>query len=125
MQSCTEESEDQSKEFHQVQERSPEERSITVSKKEDIVVDVQKFLSLNGRCIRNIARDGNCFFRTISCHLLGTECEYIAVRTLLLRFENLNQALFEKVSSPLSTSHCSKIISGTYYNQTYGALRLN
>ena len=67
-----------------------------MSSKKHIVPDVQQFLLRSGRCIRSIAKDGNCFFRTASCHLLGTEREHLAVRTLLLRFENLNQTLFEK-----------------------------
>ena len=61
---------------------------------------MQQFLQQNGRVIRSIARDGNCFFRAISCHLLGNESEHIYARSLLLRFENLNESLFEKYLIP-------------------------
>lgn len=50
--------------------------------KEGTATHVQEFLLQSGRIIRSIIADGNCFFRTVSCHLLGDECEHNAVRTL-------------------------------------------
>ena len=39
--------------------------------------------------------DGNFLFRCFSLQLLATEEVHLEVRTLLVRFENLNQAAFE------------------------------
>ena len=56
--------------------------------------DVNRFLAGQGRKIKSSQPDGNCLFRCFSYQLLGKEDEHIAVRSLLVRFENLNQETF-------------------------------
>ena len=64
--------------------------------------DVQQFLLQAGRLIRNIAMDGNCFFQTVSYHLLGKECEHSVVRTHLLRFLKM---IIQSLSPPPPPLH--------------------
>ena len=57
---------------------------------------LQSFLSQSGRRIQEIKGDGNCFFRSLSYTLFGTEEHHIIVRSILVRFENKNSEVFEQ-----------------------------
>lgn len=76
--------------------------------------DVNRFLAGQARKIKSSQPDGNCLFRCFSYQLLGTEDEHIAVRSLLVRFENLNQETFApylmSVNSPTMGEHISKML---------------
>ena len=41
-----------------------------------------------------IVGDGNCMFRALAFHILGDEKSHFALRSLLVRFENLNGSTF-------------------------------
>ena len=51
------------------------------------------FLSQNGR---KMTGDGNCMFRSLSCHIFGHQEEHLATRKLIIEFESLNQQQFAK-----------------------------
>jgi len=59
------------------------------------VITLPDYLHQSGRKLHPVKGDGNCMFRSLSNHLLGNEEEHDAVRTLLIRFENLNHHYFE------------------------------
>lgn len=75
---------------------------------------LQRFLAGCGRKIKEINGDGNCFFRTLSHILLNTEEEHLSIRDLLVRFENLNSDVFEKmmteVHKPTFREHINHIM---------------
>ena len=56
---------------------------------------VHQFLFQGFRTVKHIKKDGNCLFRAVAFHTLGDEEKHDDIRTLLVRFENLNKALFE------------------------------
>ena len=56
---------------------------------------VHQFLLQSFRTVKSIKKDGNCLFRAVAFHTLGDEDKHDDIRTLLVRFENLNKALFE------------------------------
>ena len=56
---------------------------------------VHQFLLQSFRTVKQIKKDGNCLFRAVAFHTLGDEDNHDDIRTLLVRFENLNKALFE------------------------------
>ena len=53
------------------------------------------FLSSYGRERRHTVGDGNCLFRSLSYSLFHTEEYHYELRSLLLRFENLNKGVFQ------------------------------
>ncbi len=53
-----------------------------------------------GWMIHQVTGDGNCHFRAISFFLFGKEDYHDHVRTLLIRFENLNTQVFEGTLMP-------------------------
>ena len=53
------------------------------------------FLFQGFRTVKHIKKDGNCLFRAVAFHTLGDEEKHDDIRILLVRFENLNKALFE------------------------------
>lgn len=67
-----------------------------VADKETIFIQlpVAHFLHQSLRTLKAIQRDGNCLFRCVAFHTLGDENNHDAIRTLLVRFEHLNKALF-------------------------------
>ena len=58
-------------------------------------IPVHQFLLQSFRTVKHIKKDGNCLFRAVAFHTLGDEDKHDDIRTLLVRFENLNKALFE------------------------------
>ena len=48
----------------------------------------------NGRKIVHMKPDGNCFYRSISYQLFGTQEEDCTVRSVITRMENLNKKVF-------------------------------
>ena len=55
---------------------------------------IESFLLASTRKIKRVLGDGNCFFRSISHQLFTSEEKHYAVRSLLVRFENLNKSVF-------------------------------
>ena len=77
---------------------------------------IQDFLKLSGRKIQPIKADGNCLFRSISFHLLGNESGHFDVRSMLVRFENLNTRIFQNrlvqgINAPTFKQHIKKMLS--------------
>ena len=69
-------------------------------------IPVHQFLLQSFRTVKHIKKDGNCLFRAVAFHTLGDEDKHDDIRTLLVRFENLNKALFESrfIPSPNAVS---------------------
>ena len=57
-------------------------------------LSIHTYLQQQHRMVKHSHGDGNCLFRSLSFQLLGSEEEHIAVRTMAIRFENLNQGAF-------------------------------
>ena len=81
------------------------------------------FLQQSGKKIQPVKGDGNCLFRSFSLHLLGNQDEHFKVRSMIVRFENLNSTHFEPrmmdlINQPTFKDHISKIsqpgCSGTH-----------
>ena len=72
-------------------------------------IPVHQFLLQSFRTVKHIMKDGNCLFRAVAFHTLGNEDKHDDIRTLLVRFENLNKALFESrfISSAKATTTLS------------------
>ena len=74
------------------------------------ILNLSSFLQTSGRKKHPVIGDGNCFFRAISFHLLEDEEHHGIIRSLIQRFENLNQPLFEQrlingVNKPTMMEH--------------------
>ena len=71
------------------------------------------YLQLQGRKTKETLGDGNCLFRSFSYQLVGTEDEHITVRTLSVRFQNLNQSVFKPylstINQPTMTKHINHV----------------
>ena len=52
------------------------------------------FLARSGRKVRHAIADGNCMFRSLSINLYGHQDEHLAIRKLLVNFEELNNKQF-------------------------------
>ena len=63
---------------------------------------LETYLRGQGRQIEKSAGDGNCLFRSLSFQLTGKQDEHISVRTLTVRFENLNQSSFQPYLTPIN-----------------------
>ena len=63
-------------------------------------------------------KDGNCLFRAVAFHTLGNEDKHDDIRTLLVRFENLNKALLESrfIPSANATISCGQVFGGHKWN---------
>ena len=78
------------------------------------------FLQQSGKKIQPVKGDGNCLFRSFSLHLLGNQDEHFKVRSMIVRFENLNSTHFEPrmmdlINQPTFKDHISKTgCSGTH-----------
>jgi len=72
------------------------------------------YLEAQKRQISCSVGDGNCLFRCFSYQLLGTEDEHIAVHSLLVRFENLNQSSFQpyltSINPPTMKQHINDML---------------
>ena len=72
------------------------------------------YLEAQSRQIRSSVGNGNCLFRCFSYQLLRTEDEHIAVRSLLVRFENLNQSSFQpyltSINPPTMKQHINNML---------------
>ena len=87
--------------------------------KENITVPIttlSDFLQPSGQMIQPIKPDGNCLFRSVSFHLLGDEDGHWEVRSMLVRFENLNQRLFqnrlvEGINASTITQHIRRMLT--------------
>ena len=66
---------------------------------------VHQFLLQSFRTVKSIKKDGNCLFRAVAFHTLGDEDKHDDIHTLLVRFEDLNKALFESRFIPSATQH--------------------
>ena len=68
-----------------------------------------KFLCQCGRKIATIKGDGSCLFRSFAFQLLGNQEEHFNVRSLIVRFENLNTTHFQSrltgVNKPTISEH--------------------
>ena len=66
-----------------------------------------------------IKGDGNCLFRSFAFQLLGNQEEHFNVRSLLVRFENLNTVHFESrltsVNEPTIRQHLSKMSKPAFW----------
>ena len=63
---------------------------------------LETYLRGQGRQIEKSAGDGNCLFRSLSFQLTGKQDEHISVRTLTVRFENLNRSSFQPYLTPIN-----------------------
>ena len=74
---------------------------------------LQSYLEQQGGKVWRSHGDGNCLFRSFSFQLLGTEEEHIAVRTLAIRFQNLNKSAFTPyvtaINKPTMTQHIAHV----------------
>ena len=68
----------------------------------NIDMTIDQFLHTQGRKVQSTQGDGNCLFRCFSFQLLATEEDHLDVRDVLVRFENLNQAIFEHFLMPVN-----------------------
>ena len=60
------------------------------------------YLRSQDRRIEVSTGDGNCLFRSLAFQLTGKQDEHISVRTLTVRFENLNQSIFQPHLTPIN-----------------------
>ena len=74
---------------------------------------IESFLLTNMRKIKRVLGDGNCFFRSISHQLFASEEKHHAVRSTLVRFENLNKSVFSSYlmsnNEPTIVTHINKM----------------
>lgn len=72
------------------------------------------FLDNGGRKVYSVQGDGNCLFRSLSHQLYGSSNRHFDVRSLLVRFENLNWSRFShlltEINSPDMQSHIHKML---------------
>lgn len=70
------------------------------------------YLRQSSRCLYPVCGDGNCMFRCLSYHLVGSEDVHLAVRSLLTRYVNLNSQSFEPYIMNNSTisDHITKML---------------
>ena len=68
--------------------------------------NLAEFLSKSGRKVRHTLPDGNCLFRSLSVNLHNHEDEHLAIRKILVRFEELNK---EQFSNSLTASDATNI----------------
>ena len=71
-------------------------------------------LQQSGKKIQPVKGDGNCLFWSFSLHLLGNQDEHFKVRSMIVRFENLNSTHFEPrmmdlINQPTFKDHISKM----------------
>ena len=83
---------------------------------------VHQFLLQSFQTVKRIKKDGNCLFRAVAFHTLDDEDKHDHIHTLLVRFENLNKALFENrfIPSGNATSfrdHLKRQLSGVWGTQ--------
>ena len=64
--------------------------------------------------------DGNCIFRSFSFQLTGNQDNHISVRTLLLRFENLNPSAFQPYLTPINYPTMAEHISHVQKPDVFG-----
>ncbi len=71
------------------------------------------FLNGEGRMIFKVLADGNCMFHALSHQLFGSPKRDFEVRSLLVRFENLNASIFSPllttINAPDMNSHIKKL----------------
>ena len=71
--------------------------------------ELQTVLGGTGRLTDMALPDGNCFFRSVSKELLGTQAHHAIIRELLIEFIEQNGAHFSKVTEMFGRSfpqHC-------------------
>ena len=72
------------------------------------------FLKQEGRMIFRVHADGNCMFHALSHQLFGSPQRDFEVRSLLVRFENLNHDIFSplltEINEPDMRSHVRKML---------------
>ena len=56
--------------------------------------NLTEFLSKSGRKVRHTIPDGNCLFRSLSINLYNHEDKHLAIRKVLVEFEELNKDQF-------------------------------
>lgn len=71
-----------------------------------LYAELQQILSNTGRLIDMALSDGNCFFRSISKELLGTQTHHTTIRRLLIQFIEHNGAHFSEVFGQPFLRHC-------------------
>ena len=81
---------------------------------------IATYLERQGRR-RQVSRgDGNCLFRSFSFQLTGNQDNHISVRTLLLRFENLNRSEFQPYLTPINCSTMAEHVSHVQKPDVFG-----
>ena len=86
------------------------------------VLTLDTFLKNSGRKVKIILGDNNCFFRTLSHQLFNTEEKHYTMRSTVVRFENVNKAIFSNYlmanNEPTITEHIKKMDKlGTWATQ--------
>lgn len=80
---------------------------------DEALLTLPGFLKDNGRNLYSVKGDGNCLFRVFSHQLTGCESNHILIRSILVRFENLNQTIFEKrlteTTAPTMNEHIRRL----------------
>ena len=75
---------------------------------------LESFLAQCNRKVKGIKGDGNCFFRALSFILFNNEDEDYAIRSIIVRFENLNGPVFESrmttLNEPTFKQHINKML---------------
>ena len=69
------------------------------------------FLARSGRKARHAIADGNCMFRSLSINLYGHEDKHLAIRKLLVNFEELNNKQFAQYLTASDETTIDDIIS--------------
>ena len=77
-------------------------------------ISLDMYLRRQGRNIEISVGDGNCLFRCFSYQLTRSQEEHIAVRTLVLRFQNLNKSVFQPfltgINKPTMEQHIKHLL---------------
>ena len=68
----------------------------------DITLKASPTISLSGigRAVKQVQRDGNCFFRAISLQIAGSEKYHLEIRNMVIRYEEMNRVIFETYLRP-------------------------
>ena len=81
---------------------------------------IATYLRRQGRRLEVSRGDGNCLFRSFSFQLTGNQDNHISVRTLLLRFENLNPSAFQPYLTPINYPTMAEHISHVQKPDVFG-----
>ena len=73
--------------------------SVSTPPSSNLYTELQQLLSKTGHLTDMALPDGNCFFRSVSKELLGTQAHHATIRKLLIQFLEHNEAHFSKITA--------------------------